>query len=490
MQVLLIQPPEWYTVRANLPESVEKLRGATPPISLMCVAAGVRKTGRHRVTLLDAFALGLGYDGLERAIRKAKPDVVGIPVTTFTLLDAMETARRARKAVPGAKIVAGGLQPSLYPKETAELGIFDYSFPGEVDWTLPLFLEALESGNGVQDIPGIIFCDGKNLVANPPAAPIEDLDSLPFPSHDLLVLDRYSSLITNLEPVSITVTSRGCPYRCSFCSHSVTGKKYRTRSAESVAEEMAWCEKLGIRYLMVYDEVMTLQKDRVLQLCELIQKRGIKMKWMARARVGHLTDDILGAMKRAGCDMVTMGIESGSPRVLKKLKRPTDIDALVRSFHMIRSAGLRSIAYFMIACPDEEMEDLQASLDVAKRSNPDMVHAAVFVPYPATDLYEEGLATGRFETDYWEAFSMNPSRDFHPRLWVAPGREKEAMERLQWFYRRFYLRPGYVLRRLVKLSGMKDVLRNLRGLSAVLTGKGWSPADPGGEKKKGGTFAE
>jgi radical SAM superfamily enzyme YgiQ (UPF0313 family) len=478
MRVLLVNPPEKKTIQANLPGAVEKLRGATPPISLMCVAAAVRAGGRHEAGLLDAFALDLDYGALEKRIRGIAPDVVGIPVTTFTLLDAMETARRVRRAVPEARIVAGGIQPSIYPAQTAGLEAFDYCFAGEVDLTLPRFLEALEGGGPLDGMPGIVYMAEDRLVSNPPAAPADDLDALPFPAHDLLEIDRYSSLVTDLEPVSITITSRGCPYRCSFCSRSVTGKKYRTRSPESIAEEMAWCEKLGIRYMLIYDEVMTIKKDRVLALCELLLKKGTTIKWMARTKVGSLTEEMLSAMKRAGCDLVTMGIESGSPGVLKRLNRPTDTEALIESFHMIHRAGLKSIAYFMVGCPGEEMADLRASLDVARRANPDMVHAAVFVPYPATDLYEEGLATGRFDSDYWEAFSRHPTEAFHPRLWVEPGREAEMMQRLAWFYRRFYLRPGYVLRRLKQLKGRKDLGRNLRGLATLLSGKSWPKENP------------
>ncbi len=473
MQVLLINPPEQQTLPTNLPGAVEKLRGIMPPLSLMCVAAAVRSSGRHAVSLLDASALNLTGGALEAAVRKISPDVVGFSVTTFTLLDAVEAARSVRKAAPGTTIVAGGLQPSLYPEQTAQLGVFDYCFSGEGEMTLPGFLDALEKGRPLRDIPGIIYYAEGAFICNPPPAPVEELDNFPFPAHDLLARGLYTSLVTGLHPVSITITSRGCPYRCAYCSRSVTGKTYRSRSPENIAEEMAWCETLGIRYLLIYDEVMTISEKRVLQLCELLLQQGTKMKWMARARAETLTSNMLSAMKKAGCDLVTVGIESGSPEVLRRLNRPTDIAALIEAFQMIHRAGLRSIAYFMVGCPGEKNTDLRASLQVARRAAPDMIHASVFVPYPATALYREGLATGRFENDYWKAFSRNPFPEFRPRLWSEPGTEKKIQGRLIWFYRRYYLRPGYILRQLWRIRRKEDIMRNLRGLLVLLASRSW-----------------
>jgi radical SAM superfamily enzyme YgiQ (UPF0313 family) len=465
VKVLLVNPPELHTVQANLPAAVEQLRGATSPINLLYPAAVARESGRD-VELLDAHAERLGYQALAARIASSEPDVIGITATTFTLLDAIETARIAKKAAPSATVICGGLQPFLYPEETARLDAFDVCLRGEAESTFVPLLNAIENKEPFDQVPGSIFLRDGKVILGPDPEPISELDSIPTAAHDLLDLRLYSSLVTDRSPVGVMISSRGCPYRCAFCSHSVTGKRYRVRSAESVVEEMAWCESLGMKYILFYDEVMSIQRERMLELCEQISQRGLGLRWMARARAGALDTEMLAAMKRAGCDLVTMGIESGSPKVLKRLNRPQNVDEAVESFTFVRKAGLRSIAYFMIGCPDETETDLRMSLDVAKRAAPDMVHASIFVPYPATDLYEEGLREGRFASDYWREFSANPTADFQTRLWIDPA---EADRRLAWFYRGYHLRLGYIWQRLKALRSWKELSQNVRGAIAVFT---------------------
>ena len=156
------------------------------------------------------------------------------------------------------------------------------------------------------------------------------------------------------------------------------------------------------------------------------------------------------------------------------MQRPTADIADRRRTGVGRSLLDQVGGYFMIGNPDETWDDVRASLDVAVKAGPDLIHASVFVPYPATDLYEEGLESGRFETDYWRDFSANPSAEFRPRLWTEPGGEKEIEKRLLWFYRRFYLRPSYILTRAGQSGGWRGFKRNIRGLLTIIVKRRWS----------------
>mgnify|MGYP000908897474 CR=1 FL=1 len=469
MKVLLINPPELHPVQANLPPAVERLRGATPPIGLMYVAAAARATGEHQVALLDAHAERLDYPALARRVREASPEVVGLTATTFTLLDARKTARTVRETAPAATIVCGGLQPFLYPRETMRLGVFDVCLQGEADHTFPQLLSALVAGNDPARIPGVVLSRDGEVVSQDPPPPVADLDALPFAAHDLTPIARYSSLVTERAPVGIMLSSRGCPFRCAFCSQSVTGKVHRRRSPKNIVEEMVWCDALGLRYILFYDELMTIEKAHTLALCAAIRERRLDLPWLARSRVGTVDGETMREMKRAGCDTITMGIEAGSPRVLQRLNRPTDLKATIELFRQARRAGLRTIAYFMIGNPDETWDDVRASLAVARQAAPDMVHASLYTPYPATELYAQGLRTGLFADDYWRTFSAAPDEKFRTRLWCAPGDEPRLLQRLRWFYRRYYLRPAYIIRRLRALRSWRDLRAHLRGLRTVLS---------------------
>lgn len=251
---------------------------------------------------------------------------------------------------------------------------------------------------------------------------------------------------------------------------SPTGKTWRAHSPERVAGEMAYAASLGLRYLMFYDELFTVRKERVHGICREIRQQGLRVPWMARVTPGMVDEPTLAEMRSAGCDLVTFGVEAGDEGVLKNLGRKTGLDAVRQSFAMAHRAGLRTIAYFMLGNPGETRTQIRRSLRTAIRLRPEMVHAALYVPYPATRLYDDALEQGRIKEDYWRAFARNPSENFVPPLGSDTMTDGELEGELLTFYRRFSLRPRYVWERIRELRSWRDIKRNLAALAVLLRG--------------------
>ena len=463
MKVLLINPSERNMVGANLPLEVEAIRGANPPISLQYVAAACQKAG-HETAIIDAALDNLSPAALARRIAEYEPEVVGIGAVSFTMPDALVAARAAQQAAPRAAVVFGGIQPFLYPEETIRLPDIDLALIGEGESTMPPLLETLEAGGDFGDVPGLVWELDDHVGINPAPPRIEDMDSIPFPARDLLPIDGYESLITDRKPVHILVTSRGCPFRCRFCSRSITGKRFRAHSPDYVLEEMRLCAGMGIRYLIFYDEVFSIDRKRTMAICEKLIEARLPIKFLVRATVATVNEEMLRALKAAGCDMITYGVEASDPDVLEELGKPYTIDQVKQAFRLTNKVGLPNLAYFMIGNPGEEERHVHRSARMAAELKPDMVHVSIFTPYPATDTYEKALAQGIIRTDYWRDFARNPTADFKVPPWPGPIPEPRLHQLLDLFYRKFYLRPSVVLRRLLRSGGRglgQDIQRAL-----------------------------
>ncbi len=472
MKLLLINPPERQVLPANLPPAIEALRGANPPIGLLYVAAIARQSPGWQVELLDAHASGLGPAEIAREAAVRRPDLVGVGATTFTYLDALSAARAAKAAAPAGPVMFGGAQPFTFPAETLAQPDVDLILHGEAEGALPALLAAWRDGGPAAaraaKLPGILHKDD-DPADLAPAPILQDLDEAPLPAWDLSPVAHYHSLITPLRPATIALTSRGCPFRCRYCALSPTGKKWRAHSPERVAEEIRVCRGLGVRYVLFYDELFTAQRARVLAIADALRHDGPGVRWMARATPGTADRETFAAMKSAGCDLITFGVEAGSPDVLERLGRAPSVEQTRQAFRDARRAGLRTIAYFMLGNPGETRAGIETSLRLAVELRPTMIHASLFVPYPGAAIYEEAVRGGA-TPDYWREFVRRPDANFRPPCGNEHLSAPELSALLLRFYRRFSFRPGYMLRRLREIRSFAEVRRALAAARTLLRG--------------------
>ena len=470
MKVLLIYPPDFNMITTNLPEIIDEETGCYPPLGLMYIAACAKKYTDYEIEILDAQIQmeKLDYDDLEREIGERRPDVVGIQTMTFTLIDVVLTIERIKKIDPQIHICLGGPHVNIYPEETIRLSGVDSIVLGEGEYTFVELLRALETQSDISQVKGLVFQKGKEIINTGKRGLIDDLDALPFPVRDLLPYKKYYSVLGKHTPITTMMTSRGCPYRCLFCDRPHLGKTFRARSSKSVVDEMEECIELGIKEIFMYDDTFSINKQRVLDICDEIMRRDLKIIWDIRARIDTIDAQILKNLYKAGCRRIHYGVESGNPEILRVLRKGIDLREAEKTFKMTRDYGITTLAYFMIGNPAETKKQIMETFAFAKKIKPDYVHFAVTTPFPATDLYRLGLQKGILKSDYWQEFASNPRKDFIPKLWEENLLEKELKKLLNDMYKRFYLRPGYIFKEIRRIRSRQEFRRKIKaGLSLL-----------------------
>lgn len=468
MKVLLINPPAENEILSCNPEIIKTERGFDPPLGLLYLAGYLKKYSRHELKMIDAQVEKLDYQKLREEIKKISPDVIGITAMTFTLLDVLKTIETAKELCPDVKIVLGGPHVHIYPEETANLKNIDYVVLGEGEETFFKLLENINNAEMLKEIPGLVFKNQNKIINTGVKKYCENLDNLPFPPREMLPYKKYFSLLAKKEPITTMFTSRGCPFQCTFCDRPNMGKVFRKRSAKNVVDEMEECLKLGIKEIFVYDDTFTVDRQRVIDICEEILKRKLKFSWDIRARVDTIDRDMLVLLKRAGCERIHYGVEAGTEKILKVLNKNITLEQALKAFKLTKEIGMDTLAYFMIGSPTETKEDILETIKFAKKLDPDFVQITLLTPFPATKLYRLALEQNVFESDYWLDFAKNPRSGFKTRYWTKELSNDELQKLLTLAYKQFYIRPKYVLRRLLNIRSWPEMLRKIKaGLKVI-----------------------
>ncbi|TAL27406.1 MAG: radical SAM protein [Nitrospirae bacterium] len=442
MKVLFIQPPPRQIVREDI---------VVPPLGIAYLAAVVEAKG-HKVSIIDAFAEGLDMRSLEEKIKAISPDLIGITGMTPVIDNAFKVARAARKYAK--HIIMGGPHVSVAGNKIfKQCSDIDYAIQGEGETSLPLLIDGLESGKkDIGNVPGLITKE----IINPPAQFIADLDNLPFPARHLLPNERYRYILSQGK-VTTMFTSRGCPYHCIFCDKAVFGSKWRSRSASNVLDEMEFVNReFKINSIIIYDDLFTVKKERVMEICRGILERGLRIEWKCEGRVNIVEEETLRWMKKAGCSMIAYGVESGNQKGLDYLNKGTKVEQIKKAFELTRKAGIKPMAYFVLGIPVETYEDELRTIEFAKEIRPAYAQFSVLSPTPGTKLYDDAVKMGW----YREVDAQNPmDKDIRrPAIINENWDEGKLNGILREAHRRFYLSPWYIFERIKELRSFKEFL--------------------------------
>jgi anaerobic magnesium-protoporphyrin IX monomethyl ester cyclase len=373
-----------------------------PHIGLAYVAAVLVQHG-HEVNCLD---VGLaGPEATEKFLAE-EYDLMGLSVTSFTLREAVALAHRVRERHPGTVIVLGGPHVAIGMEETLNDPMVDYAVCGEGEMTLLELTETLSrdrhpAAERRRGIPGLLFRDGTCVVRNPGRPRIENLDTLPWPAFDLFDMDQYG-----MYPI---LTSRGCPFGCSFCSIKVIwGTRWQHRSAENVIAEIAWARQ---RYhwtqkpFNVIDDSFNVNPERVMQFCRGLIDRGMNIQWFSSGfRADRVSPQLAQTMRESGCIGVSVGIESASDEVLKRIGKKETIAQCTEGCRNLAQAGIAVQAQFMIGNPGDTMQTIRQSLTFARQQPFAQVAFYLALPYPKTELWDYVRDHGRFLRDDYTQF--------------------------------------------------------------------------------------
>lgn len=436
-------------------EVVRKLEFSTPPLGLGYLGAVLRERG-FRVRIIDDLVEKLSFYELIKKIKNSI--IVGITSTTPTFVSALNYAKKIKEVFPEIFVILGGVHASFEPEKTISNDFVDAVCIGEGEETIVEVAERVEAGKTLEGVRGIYYKEEGKIRKNEPRKFIENLDSLPFPAFDLMPLEKYSVLGQKIEHFPM-ITSRGCPFACRYCSSSLfMGHRFRARSAENVVDEIEWLiDEFKAKHVAFSDDTFTLNKKRVVEICEEIKRRKLEITWSCSSRIDTVTDELLKVMKSAGCVAIYYGIESASRRILEYYRKRISIERAKEVVRATRKIGISTICSFIIGAPIETKEEMKETLKLAIKLNPDYAQFTILTPYPGTEIYEEAKRKNLLLSENYEDYTAaKPVL----KTQVSP---KELAETLKNFYLKFYLRPRFILRELWK-GNLRVILKTIKNL--------------------------
>ncbi|EKD26534.1 MAG: hypothetical protein ACD_79C01132G0001 [uncultured bacterium] len=365
-------------------------------------------------------------------------------------MDGIRLATKAKEVLPSVKVVFGGVHISaLREKLLQDFPIIDYGVVGEGEEAL---LELIQSeGIGLNGIIGLIFREQGNVIFNGFRKKLIDMDKLPFPAYEKLqgFPDSYCLPIFSYpkSPTTTVITSRGCPYTCSYCDRSVFQRSYRYNSPMYMMKYLAYLQqRFNIKHVNIYDDTFTLHRERVMEFCELKIKSGLKMTFNCAARTEQLDAAMLDLLKKAGCWMISLGIETGDPELLKKHRSylsgkniESPLANIRTMINLIRKSGIRVKGLFMMGLPGETEESISKSLEYVLSLPLDDFNLSKLTPFPGAPMYSDIHEHGTFN----ENWKLMNAANF---TFVPKGFSKERLEERHLdFYRRYFSRPGVLL---------------------------------------------
>jgi radical SAM superfamily enzyme YgiQ (UPF0313 family) len=438
-RIVFLEPPYvfWDRTMDRIREGEESITGW----GVLVLAAVARQRG-HAVAIVDAKRGGMTLKEATDQVVALRPDVLGISATTISITNGAQIATAVKERLPHVVTVVGGPHVSAAAGPTMEaFPQLDYGVLGEGEVAFFALLDALDAGRSPGGEPGVAHRAGDGTIDLSCRAPyLDDLDALPFPAWDVLgdaFPHRFGPSIFNYPctPIATLVTSRGCPFSCSFCDRSTSGKLGRYHSTAYVLEMCRELAARGARHVLFYDDLFTVKKRRVVEICEELIRAELPFSWSCNSHPNLLDIETLRLMKRAGCWQIAYGIESGSQRVLDVVKREVRLPRLRETLRLTRQAGIRARGFLMLGHPTEGVDSLEETRVFLRDVELDQVQITKFTPYPGTPAYPTIQQHGTFTEDWEKMNAMN-------FIFVPNGLSVATLE--DYFdrcYRAFYSRP-------------------------------------------------
>lgn len=440
MKVLFVNPPQT--------ASKYKFMGVIAPPLGIAYMAGVLQENNIDVEILDASAEDMDFKDVEKELLKRKPDLVALTALTPTIGRALETAQVVKKTLPDSIVVMGGYHPTFNFIETLEDENVDIVIRGEGEYIMLNLVQALENQSSLHDVKGIVFEDknSKEIVVNPEAPLIQDLDELPFPALNLLPMKKYRLLDMDTHMTTM-ITTRGCPMQCSFCSSAAMhGKKIRERSVENIVDEIEYLNtNYDIDTIAFMDDTFTLKKRKVMAICDEILKRNIEIMWGCTSRVDTLDEKLLKKMKEAGCITIFIGVESADQQQLDNMCKNTTIAKIENAFKIAHKLKIRTIASVALGMPGDTKEIMNKTVKFVHKLKPNYAIYSLATPYPGTRFYKEAFEKNLIKIKDWSKYTL-----ITPILETIDCSLNDMRKIQAKAFMKFYLRPHYIIRQFLQ----------------------------------------
>src|SRR3989344_887462 len=455
-----------------------KAGGFLPPLDIATLAAYLIENN-FQVGILDPIIENMSLEDIISYVKEKDPKVIAFSSVTPTFQKSKFIAEKIREEFPNKLIIIGGHHISLFKENAVEKETsFDLFAYGEGELTAVELMSFFKANNydqkkimsnfdGLKKISGIMFKHNNNIIKTKPRELIPDLNTIPMPARHLLKMDRYIPLPIEYKrlPAIHMMVSRGCPFSCTYCStHGAFGYKVRFKSPERVIEEIKHVmEKYGARQISFWDDVLTINKEWLTKLCNLILEHKLNIIWNCYAHPNTVNDELLKKMKEAGCFCIWYGIEAGDDLLLKVINKGTTIESIKKAVKLTKKNGIEVRGLFMVGLPKETPELAQKTINFAKELDLDYAQFSITTPHIGTPLYELAAQYGTLEKNY-DKYTQ------HEAVFVPFGyKSKEQVEEMaKRAFREFYHRPSYIFKQMIKIRNPEDVKRYYKAFKIVV----------------------
>ncbi|MBN1353342.1 MAG: cobalamin-dependent protein [Candidatus Omnitrophica bacterium] len=473
MRILLVNPSIRQEKTGHYDPGIERARGSYPSLGLLYIAAVLREKG-HDVRVFDMDAEREPKRKLAELIDNFEPPVIGIHVMTWTFHQADEIARFVKKKNPKTVLIAGGAAVTSMPEAFMKYSAFDFGVIGEGEETVVELADAICRNRDMRGIKGIIFRASNDIIKNPSRPFIENLDTVPAPARNLVRLERYYDVFTARSRFATVVTSRGCPYKCVYCDRTNRmGHRWRSFPNARIVEEIKELKDFyKIDEIMFFDDEFVTDPHKTMELCEMISGSGLDVVWECRARVDVVTPGLLKAMKKAGCYRIRYGFESGDDGILGVLKKDITVKQSLACAEMTKDAGIEIFGYFMLGCPSETDKTMEKTLKLALEIDPEFAVFSKVMLIPGSQLFDWAVSKKLVAPDYWDRFFAGNAGNRTPTISTKDLPEERVDAFIRMANKKFYSRPGFIMKKLSKIRGISQLTRQARmGISLLLANK-------------------
>ncbi|MBC7130661.1 cobalamin B12-binding domain-containing protein, partial [Candidatus Bathyarchaeota archaeon] len=414
-----------------------------PPLGLTYIAAVLEQEG-HEIAVIDCPICKFDHEKLMDELTSFHPDIVGISAMTTMIVSALQAAKNVKETCPEATVVLGGPHATFMDEEILrQEPSVDIIVRGEGEYTMLELARFLPNWSKLADVKGITLRRNGKIFRTPPRPHIQDLDSLPYPAYHYLPMEKYRIYGRVHLPV---MSSRGCPFQCTFCVASqIFGAKFRARSPKNVVDEMEWLrDNYGAEAISFHDDTLTLDKQRMLKICEEIKKRKVELPWGCQTRVDRVSKELLSKMREASCHEASFGVESGSQKIIDAVGKGITHEQCEKAVKWAKEENLFVAVSAILGYPGETKETLQQTVDFVRRLEPDDAWLCIATPYPGTVLRALIESMGWKIHNDWNIYDTSHVVFENPEL---PA--EEILNARKRFYNSFYT-PKYMLRQAVK----------------------------------------
>lgn len=468
MKVMLINPPRFnglFVIREERCAGISPT-SLNPPLGLAYTTSFLMDNN-YEVKLIDANGENLDFNSIRKEIKSYSPDLIILKTSPATMRYDLKITDIAKKINPNTKTALDdSIVGATLPKEI--LSFFpnlDIVIKGEPELTSLNLCKALEKGSNLKKVGGIAFRDSRHIYVTRDGERIKDLDTLPFPAYDFLPISEYFSVsFSKKTPWTTMMSSRGCSFGCIYCLVGAAtvwrgyGKIPRFRSAKNVVNEMELLAyEYGVKDIEFWDENITMNKKRLMEICNEIVKRKLPLVWSCNSRADTVDKEMLMAMKKAGCWNIVYGVESGSQKILDGVKKQIRLETIKKTFRITREVGMNASSSFMVGLPGETKETVEQTLRFAKEIDPDFAQFGICTPYPGTIMEEmarEKKWIRGFELDRYDPLIECIGDSIIMNMDTMTSEDIAYAQK--YIVREFYFRPKIFLKRILKARSKKE----------------------------------